>query len=405
MTNAEIIAAAFKTWGDDMYMHTSLSSLAAALGITKPALYRYFRDKDQIMEAMLACYIEAHEKATRDLLPRLSVTDFREGFSDYAGALFALYGRNRGYFYFAAKFLLEHEHPFHVRLLSVIQREAAVFAENLAARQGLDDKRIDLVLTTAYTHMLFWCELVTGKNKVQFTGGSTEGLKAMTASLFDGFFPGIDPGSFSPAAVESRLDIDETDLPKTDERLEAIMQVIAREGFHNASISKIAGELNISKSSLYSLFKDKQEMLSKVLCGYRDLLFRSGKEKLDRLDNPFDRFYGYFFLILLYLVKDEKKAKFLNWLRFQNIHPRERKAGFHFAPHPAVEAVFSGSLVTSHGLDPTYLEGCFKVQLVRGVMQTINTNKNLTEHIKDFREVFACLAFGLTRMTGYGAGT
>ena len=400
MVAADIINAAFRTWGDDMYMKTSLSTLAASLGITKPALYRYFKDKDELLGSMLDCYIQAHTKATAEVLPKLESMSFRDGFAAYAKSMFNFYSKNRGYFYFAARFLLERKHPFHERILSVVVAEAAAFTKVLHAQTELTEKQIELVLTTGYTHLLFWCELLVGKNKIQFPGGIASGMQAMTDSLFDGFFTGIEPSDFHPGKIESAIDLDESELPKSDPRIEAIMEVIAREGFHKASISKIAQALNISKSSLYSLFKDKREMLAKVMRSYREMLNATGTAKLACLDMPFDRFYGYFYFVLLSFVKDEKKAKFLNWLRFQNIQPHEGKAGFNFEAHQAVRDVFAASMVNHRGLDARYLDGCFRVQLVRAVLEKMDRKEDLKDVFSDFREIFSYLTFGLEKTLG-----
>ena len=56
-----IIDTAFKVWGDNFFYSTSLSSLADALGMTKPALYRYFKNKDAILLAMKDDLIDKYQ--------------------------------------------------------------------------------------------------------------------------------------------------------------------------------------------------------------------------------------------------------------------------------------------------------------------------------------------------------
>ena len=51
MTNDDIIKAAFKVWGRELYRTTSLTEIALELGVSKTALYRHFKDKDSILEA------------------------------------------------------------------------------------------------------------------------------------------------------------------------------------------------------------------------------------------------------------------------------------------------------------------------------------------------------------------
>ena len=52
MTKIEIIEAAFKAWGRNLYLDTSLSQVALELGVSKPALYRHFLCKQALLDAM-----------------------------------------------------------------------------------------------------------------------------------------------------------------------------------------------------------------------------------------------------------------------------------------------------------------------------------------------------------------
>ena len=48
----EILASAFRIWGNCGYRNTSLAGLAAAHNMTKQAIYRYFPSKSALEEAM-----------------------------------------------------------------------------------------------------------------------------------------------------------------------------------------------------------------------------------------------------------------------------------------------------------------------------------------------------------------
>ena len=58
MTNDDIIKAAFKVWGQKLYRTTSLTEIAQELGVSKPALYRHFKDKDALLDAMYTAYFD-----------------------------------------------------------------------------------------------------------------------------------------------------------------------------------------------------------------------------------------------------------------------------------------------------------------------------------------------------------
>ena len=75
MTKTEIIEAAFKVWARELYLNTSLSHVARELKVCKPALYRHFRSKQALLEAMtihfcddFAGFIRAdYEKAIKNI--------------------------------------------------------------------------------------------------------------------------------------------------------------------------------------------------------------------------------------------------------------------------------------------------------------------------------------------------
>ena len=52
MTRQDIIKAALRVWGRELYQHTSLGDVARELGVSKTALYRHFTGKQELLEAM-----------------------------------------------------------------------------------------------------------------------------------------------------------------------------------------------------------------------------------------------------------------------------------------------------------------------------------------------------------------
>ena len=48
MNKDDIISAAFRAWGREGYRKMSLTDVASELGVTKPALYRHFGDKERL---------------------------------------------------------------------------------------------------------------------------------------------------------------------------------------------------------------------------------------------------------------------------------------------------------------------------------------------------------------------
>ncbi|MDR1278456.1 MAG: TetR/AcrR family transcriptional regulator, partial [Treponema sp.] len=58
ITRENIIKTAFRVWGQELYLTSSLSDLARELGVSKAALYRHFRNKEAILEAMFERFFD-----------------------------------------------------------------------------------------------------------------------------------------------------------------------------------------------------------------------------------------------------------------------------------------------------------------------------------------------------------
>ena len=67
----DIINAAFVQWSKDLYTNTSLTAVADALGMTKPALFRYFPSKDNLFDAMLASFTQDMVSEAADIMEDL----------------------------------------------------------------------------------------------------------------------------------------------------------------------------------------------------------------------------------------------------------------------------------------------------------------------------------------------
>jgi AcrR family transcriptional regulator len=59
MTKQDILKTAFRVWGRKVYLNTSLSDIAHELGVTKTALYRHFKNKQAILNAMYICFFDS----------------------------------------------------------------------------------------------------------------------------------------------------------------------------------------------------------------------------------------------------------------------------------------------------------------------------------------------------------
>jgi len=110
MTKNEILKTAYKVWGREFYLNTSLSHVARELKVCKPALYRHFLNKNALLEAMtrhffddFAAFIQAdYEKA-------MKTEDKNESAFILVRSITEYYARNVDFFIFAMTILNDHK--------------------------------------------------------------------------------------------------------------------------------------------------------------------------------------------------------------------------------------------------------------------------------------------------------
>src|SRR4030042_6878956 len=103
---ATIISTAFSEWGKPHSTTMSLQPIAAKLSITKPALYRYFKSKDDLLETMVTTFAENLKGGLADFLSRSAPHRLDEAVSDYYAFLFEFFTARPFYLAFLLFYVL-----------------------------------------------------------------------------------------------------------------------------------------------------------------------------------------------------------------------------------------------------------------------------------------------------------
>jgi AcrR family transcriptional regulator len=96
MTRLDIIETAFRVWGRTLYLDTSLSDLVRELGVSKPAIYRHFKNKQALKDAMLQHFYDRYADFIRaDFQRSLAVEENIERMCVMIRSQVDFYARNR----------------------------------------------------------------------------------------------------------------------------------------------------------------------------------------------------------------------------------------------------------------------------------------------------------------------
>jgi len=155
MQREEILARAAELFARKGYPGTSMNEVAEACGVSKPTLYHYVRDKDQLLAEIARAHIErlqalAEEVSRQRLAPEARVRQLIERFvEEYAGA------RNSHRVLTEDVKFLQPADREHV--LDGERRVVAAFAEAIAAvRPELKAAQMHKPLTMLLFGMINW---------------------------------------------------------------------------------------------------------------------------------------------------------------------------------------------------------------------------------------------------------
>jgi AcrR family transcriptional regulator len=335
MTKPDIIQAAFRIWGRELYQTTSLTRIARELGVTKPALYRHFKNKQALLDAMYEYFFDdytASIKAGYD--QAIAAGDPKEGLFIMIRAIVAYYARSREAFIFS--------------LVKVYgNREIGNLGKQMLAR-GIDLRKpgypegslkqypstMQMIITTT----IFW---VGWFHYYEYPGGapSDEAVLNMVSMVEAKISRGL---GFNRSLVE---EIDYTELERKisalplepveeDRILRAVAAAVAERGPWKASMDMIARHSGLSKSGLYAHFKSKQDMLRRFFVTEFERMLAYTEEGIGKSEVPGEQFYLAIAAIANYLCSRLEILVAADWIRTRGL-------GLEAAPPSRICQIFS----------------------------------------------------------------
>jgi AcrR family transcriptional regulator len=343
MTRADVIQAAFRAWGRDLYRSTSLSDVAGELGVSKAALYRHFCSKQALLEAMCEWFYDDYTAKIRDeYLRAASTADPKEALSILIQAIMRYYADNAYSFVFSLIFIYgERRLGNPQESLSKRGVDMEIFEERL--RHTDFPQAIRLVFATitfamAYFHRLGPSERSIGALKPLEGQAPGEGrlierdISLVCCIMFKGLgfqkeeVEALDYGALEQGVSGLGGRIEENDL------LHSVAEAVAGAGPWGVSMEMVARLSGLSKSGLYAHFKNKRDMLVQLFATEFDRIIGFAEESMRLSPVPEERLYLAMFAIGDYLRSRPDVLIALDWLRTRRIsipEPAESKVPSH----------------------------------------------------------------------------
>jgi AcrR family transcriptional regulator len=350
MTNTDIIRAAFKVWGWALYKKTSLSQVAAELGVTKTALYRHFRGKRDLLEGMTGHFCDDFARS------------IRPGYEEARGAGDAA-GRYRIMARAIGDYFCREPEKFVFCLVQLNSNRK--MGEQLRAR-GIDMGRLQAGRGGGFDGALFRriletvCFWVAHFHRRRSLGGpppppeSAEieaELDRQERLIMGGL--GLRPSEPDFALLEERCAAALPGISEHDGLLQAVAEAVAEAGPWKASMDMVARRSGLSKSGLYAHFRSRQDMLARLFITEMEQLIAYTEACKGFSSAPEGQVYLVIAAIAGYLRSRPQIMTALDWLRVRNLDLGIKE-------EPQLRRLLEGIAFEQGGLaarDPLRIEG------------------------------------------------
>lgn len=332
MTNDDVISAAFCVWGQELYKNTSLAKLAETLGVSKPALYRHFPDKHALLEAMEERFYDDYAGAMKAAIEEaLKKNNWQERLLVMIKCISGYFAFHLNYFIYSIIGLHDSKKDFFFNAEALNKRGVSFDALNLSASRQFPSA-LFLAGVTAFLGTGFFHKRRLGiehgakkrwplKKDWFSEKPSADEVSRFTDSVVERVRLGI---QFDRAAVDAvpyeKLEASVTgayDPP--DALLKAVAEAVAKEGPWNASMEMVAKRSGLSKSGLYSHFKCKEDMLSRLFMSEFDRIAQCTASRTSLGKNREEKLYLVILSITDYLLARPEILVVLGWVRIQQL--------------------------------------------------------------------------------------
>jgi AcrR family transcriptional regulator len=344
-----ILDAAFQIWGKTNFTQMSLTPIAKHLGITKAALYKHFRNKDELLQAMEQRFLTRYRAFHEAFFQEVDGLDLNRAVYLFMEKVLRFYLGNPYFLSYFYVLLLRSRLAERPEMVPLFLRQRELFQilfQRAGIRTGSEelDTRLHFlyICTTFWVSTLFW-EDKECRHPSQIRPPESGDLEVWRSSLdrwhqycleglahSEGNGEEFRPTRIDYEEIENKILFPPPPKREHDRIFQAIVDVSASVGIREASIERIAEKLGMSKSSLYSHFRSKRSMFETLLREEQRFLLRVLKEKLSSLSGFAERSYGFMYITLRHTLSNASLLSLFNWFRFQNIRIPIRPPGRSF---------------------------------------------------------------------------
>jgi TetR/AcrR family transcriptional regulator, fatty acid metabolism regulator protein len=245
----QILSAAEKIMSLKGLNDASISEIAKEAGVAESVIYQFFKGKEDLLFSVpgermkeVINYLHEHLEGIRDVESRLrKMIWFTLYFND----------TNRDY---ARLLLLEcrsNKNFYHHEAYSLIRKYAGILLSIL--EEGVKTK-----VFRSDVNMRLVRDIILGALDLEKLGCLAREETKETVSDFEDIMALVMP------MITNQTQFPEQEMDKSSRILRAAEQAFAEKGYHQATITDIAGLANVADGTVYEYFKNKEDLLFSI---------------------------------------------------------------------------------------------------------------------------------------------
>lgn len=313
-TKEKIISAAFSFYDRINLEKISLSMIAERVGVSKAAIYKHFKSKDELDETM-------RDRIYKEFYEIIKDERYKGNHSDIIKEIIMMMIYNRQYIFY----LISNSFNFNFDdFVLNLQKKGAYVLENLFAEDGtvLNWNLYKNVIFIGGCLLFYLCVLNSTcmKRKSMLSEQEIqEFANKLTLFVISGTDSNHkDVSVFRLAELDSLCRKNLESFPESDKILKAIANVVSKSGFQGITVDAIAKELGIAKSSLYSKFTDKNQMLKNIQYKMMKSMIDLSKKNMEYAKNPLEGLYILLETEAEFFFRYKEILTVCKWIQFQN---------------------------------------------------------------------------------------
>ena len=321
MTKTEIVDAAFRVWGRNFYRKTSLSQLAKELGVSKPALYRHFENKNALLTAMNERFFDDFAVSIRaDFESALQAEDADVGISTIVTSISSFFAQNVYALIFSLVNIYERNLDGHTmtQRLKSLGADMSVLQLTMEKKYTGDIQVVGLVFAT----LTFLMSNFHKTKKTMRNPPASEEIQNISAVICKTIKSGLGYSAKKTMLDFENLENQVEGMPLNSEPepfFKAVAEAVAEAGPWDVSMDMVAKRLGLSKSSLYGHFKNRKDMLRRLFVTEFKHIIEFAKHCMRFSANPAEQLYLGIFSITVYLRSRQEILVVMDWIRTRKL--------------------------------------------------------------------------------------